>query len=266
MKININDFPIGTKINVVYNNPITDYYNDILPTSYSVCCQFNAKDLGGYYAYKKSCPFLYDKIDFSKIEYLYLACEIGNYPKVNTEEFILNFPNIKYLEFSNFNPQDSELKKLIINMGENLESFRPYFDVSSNVKKNLIVEYNSNSQNINSIANLKIDFAKEYHINLDCSKVNPYTNTYSNLTNLTYHSGFPNVKQSQNDNYYYIKCPNLTRESYLSIFNNLYDFVCNNETPSSSQGKLKISTNAQSICTEEDFNIPTSKGWVISFG
>ena len=93
----------------------------------------------------------------------------------------------------------------------------------------------------------------------------PYISIYSNNNNLTYHSGFPKVKYSKNDNYYYYYLPKLTRESYLSIFNNLYDFTGNGETPTSSQGKLKFNSNIANVCTQEDINIAINKGWTITY-
>ena len=58
MKLNINDFPIGTKINVNYLIPITEYYNGILPNNYNV--SFNSSPQ--FYSTIISCPLLLNKL------------------------------------------------------------------------------------------------------------------------------------------------------------------------------------------------------------
>lgn len=262
MNLDIKDFPIGTKLNTIYTAPITEYYNEKLPIIYTCCNQFNVSNIPNYNS--NGIVFFNDKIDMSEVEVLRMSCEIGYYPTSSTNDIIWNLPSIKELTFANFDYQYNEDINVILNLGDNFEK------INEVPIKNwaTLLTINSNSKNIKSLNRIEVDKLKSCTFNCDCSKLeqSPYSSMYSNSTNLTYHSGFPNVKQSQNNDYYYVKCPNLTRESYLSIFNNLYDFVGNSETPTYEQGKLKISTNAQSICTEEDFNIPTSKGWVISFG
>lgn len=80
---------------------------------------------------------------------------------------------------------------------------------------------------------------------------------------LTYFGGYKNQKYSMNSNYFLAKCPNLTRESCLAIVNNLYDFTGNGETPTSSQGKLKVHANFLTTLGDE-LSIGTDKGWTIT--
>lgn len=86
---------------------------------------------------------------------------------------------------------------------------------------------------------------------------------YSNLTNLVNMGGLEGLKTSWNNNYGLVKCPNLTRESCINILNGLYDFTGNSETPSSSQGKLKVHANFITA-VGDDISIATNKGWQVS--
>ena len=75
--------------------------------------------------------------------------------------------------------------------------------------------------------------------------------------------GLEGLKTSWNNNYGLVKCPNLTRESCINILNGLYDFVGNSQTPSSSQGKLKVHANFLKA-VGSDISIATNKGWQVS--
>lgn len=259
MKLNINDFPIGTKINVNYLIPITEYYNGILPNNYNV--SFNSSPQ--FYSTIISCPLLLNKIDFSKVENLYLW---GQNLEFNVEHMIFDLTNCRYFNIYQFtNTSFYKIPKTFTyNFGDKVE------EINYSIKNSYVVDnitFNGTSTKLKKI-NSTFDSlkTKELYFNIDCSNVTDCSPFYfSQQTDTTFFNGFPNLKCSINSYYALEKFPNLTRESYISIFNNLYDFVGNNITPSSSQGKLKISTNAQNICTEEDFSIPTSKGWVISF-
>ena len=87
--------------------------------------------------------------------------------------------------------------------------------------------------------------------------------SYSDLKNLTDFGGLIGLKCSVNGSYAFDKLPNLTYESCINILNGLYDFTGNGETPTSSQGKLKIHQNFLDKLTEDDKNIAISKGWVL---
>ena len=56
----------------------------------------------------------------------------------------------------------------------------------------------------------------------------------------------------------------LTVESLLSVIDGLYDFVGNNETPKSSQGKLTIGYRNLAKLTDEQKAIATDKGWILA--
>lgn len=102
---------------------------------------------------------------------------------------------------------------------------------------------------------------------LDCSKVTNMGNYfgYSSYprTVLTDVGGWINLKCNWNDGYGLNTCPNLTYESCINVLNGLYDFTANGETPTSSQGKLKVNSAFIEKLTEEDLQIAIRKGWVI---
>lgn len=86
---------------------------------------------------------------------------------------------------------------------------------------------------------------------------------YANMTKLIEFGGFLNLKTNINDNYGFAKCPNLNYESCINILNGLYDFIGNGETPTSSQGKLKVHQNFLNLVGDE-ISIGTNKGWTIT--
>ena len=61
-----------------------------------------------------------------------------------------------------------------------------------------------------------------------------------------------------------IDSTNLSVDSLLSVINGLYDFVGNNETPKSSQGKLYLGSTNLAKLTDEQKAIATNKGWTLS--
>lgn len=85
----------------------------------------------------------------------------------------------------------------------------------------------------------------------------------SDLTNLTDFGGLIDLKQSMNDNYGFVRVPNLSYQSCINILNGLYDFTGNGITPSSSQGKLKVHANFLTTVGDE-LSIGTNKGWTIT--
>lgn len=103
---------------------------------------------------------------------------------------------------------------------------------------------------------------------LDCTSI---TGSYSNSpmyfpsTKLKNVGGFLNIKTSLESTYASpSRCPDLTKESYINIFNGLYDFTGNGETPNSNQGKIKIHSNAYDFLTDDDMAIAINKGWTIT--
>ena len=103
---------------------------------------------------------------------------------------------------------------------------------------------------------------------LDCTSLNDsYTNSpmYFASEKLENVGGFLNIKTSLNNNYASpARCPNLTKESYINIFNGLYDFTGNGVTPNRNQGNIKLHSNAYNFLTDDDIAICTRKGWVVS--
>lgn len=101
---------------------------------------------------------------------------------------------------------------------------------------------------------------------LNCSSVgqNKYPlQNYSNQTALTTVGGFIDMKSSWDNNYGLAKTPNLTYESCINILNGLYDFTGNSQTPTSTQGKLKVHQNFLNLVGDE-ISIGTNKGWTIT--
>lgn len=84
----------------------------------------------------------------------------------------------------------------------------------------------------------------------------------SNNTALTDFGGLIGLKLSVTSNGFE-KLPNLSYESCINVLNGLYDFVGNGETPTSSQGKLKVHQNFLDLVGNE-ISIGVQKGWVIS--
>ena len=97
---------------------------------------------------------------------------------------------------------------------------------------------------------------------LDCSSLTQ-TEWMGGLTinKLTNVGGFLNLKASCTRNGF-DKTPNLTYESCINILNGLYDFTGNGETPTSSQGQLKVHSNFLTTVGDE-ISIATNKGWQI---
>lgn len=83
----------------------------------------------------------------------------------------------------------------------------------------------------------------------------------TDLTALTNFGGFIGLKYYDTTNYGFYRTPNLTYESWLNVIDGLYDFTGNGETPSSTQGKLKLHPNAYNLLTDDDIARATGKGW-----
>lgn len=98
---------------------------------------------------------------------------------------------------------------------------------------------------------------------LNAGKVTNVSSFFSNITTLTDFGGLIGLKVNWNDKYGLANAPNLTYESCISILDNLYDFTGNGETPTSSQGKLKVNANFLTLVGDE-LSIGTNKGWTIT--
>lgn len=103
---------------------------------------------------------------------------------------------------------------------------------------------------------------------LDCTSLSDSFSSspmYFCSTKLKNLGGFLNIKASLEYTYASpARCPDLTKESYINIFNGLYDFTANGETPNSNQGKIKLHSNAYTFLTDDEIAICTNKGWTVS--
>ena len=86
---------------------------------------------------------------------------------------------------------------------------------------------------------------------------------YNEIKTLTDFGGFINLKTSLTSDYNLKKLPNLTYESCINVLNGLYNFTGNGETPTSSQGQLKVHSNFLTLVGEK-ISIGTDKGWIIT--
>lgn len=83
----------------------------------------------------------------------------------------------------------------------------------------------------------------------------------ANMDNLTDFGGVIGLKFSQT-NYFLQYCPNLSYQSCINVLNGLYDFTGNGETPSSAQGKLKVTQSFLDTVGDE-VSIAVNKGWTL---
>ena len=102
---------------------------------------------------------------------------------------------------------------------------------------------------------------------IDCDSITNVSNMLSNGTNnvLTDVGGFRNLgKQSSvsntNGNYFLLYAPNLTHQSLLNIFNELYDRA----SAGLSVLTIKMHANHLALLTDDDIAIATNKGWTIA--
>lgn len=87
---------------------------------------------------------------------------------------------------------------------------------------------------------------------------------FSEMPKLTDIGGFIGLKSSMTSASYGLnKLPNLTYESCINILNGLYDFAGHGETPSATQGQLKVHQNFLDKVGDE-ISIGTLKGWKIT--
>ena len=113
-------------------------------------------------------------------------------------------------------------------------------------------------QLLNNCTNLKslplLDFGK-------VKKINSFFGE-NELTYLTDLGGFKDLNIDWNDGYGLNKCPNLTKESVLNVINHLYNFRENGD--STTTKTIKFNSNSLALLSEEEKQIATNKGWVIS--
>lgn len=97
---------------------------------------------------------------------------------------------------------------------------------------------------------------------LNCSNVYSLFNTFDTCIALVNIDGLFNLGEgvSSNTTFSISALQSLSRESYLNIFNTIYDFIGNG---SSIRCVLDVHPNAFTILSEEDIAIATAKGWTI---
>lgn len=101
---------------------------------------------------------------------------------------------------------------------------------------------------------------------LDASEVMEISNFFGaqELTQLTDFGGLTNLKASMNDDYGFVKTPNLSRLSITNIINKLYNFTLNGQTPSSTEGRLKVHPNFLNSLSSIELMMIKNKGWTIT--
>ena len=205
-----------------------------------------------YYAFLKEIPF----IDTSKVFTMEYMCAYNN---------ITTFPLLDTSNVTNMYGMFSNCKKLITlplldtsnvtdfyNFVYNCErlTYFPPIDTSNATKLNNIF---SGCKNLTSIPALNASKA---------TNISTFFG-YSDQKQITDFGGLVGLKINWNDNYGLVRVPNLTYESCINVLNGLYDFVGNGETPTSSQGKLKVHANFLTT-VGDDLSIGTNKGWTIT--
>lgn len=86
---------------------------------------------------------------------------------------------------------------------------------------------------------------------------------FTTMNKLTDFGGLIGLKSSINNDFTFVRCPNLTYESCINVLNGLYDFTGNGETPTSNQGQMKVHQNFINLVGDE-ISIGVAKGWTIS--
>jgi surface protein len=117
-------------------------------------------------------------------------------------------------------------------------------------------------QNINYMFNscTNLTSLPSFDVSNVSSEINGFFGN-STLEKLTDFGGLVGYKGSRIGNFKNL--PNLTYQSCINVLNGLYDFTGNNQTPSSSQGKLKVHANFLTTVGDE-ISIGTNKGWTIT--
>ena len=266
----IDNFPEGTRINMAFTDGLSFWQYDTAPSSLPWAVQYYRS--GDDIPTRSNLFMRLDKIDLSEVENMYVAGE----PIIvngDVEDMTLNFDNAKYLyinfgimskyiQTSSTSSDRIYLNKLTLNF-PTIESLQ-YLPITQ-VKELVVNTYDAKPTVLSNILYNADSVLVKVTFNMDFSNVTTISNFFppSNLSGLTELNGFPNLKRSMNDNYSLYRAPNLSYESCISIMRNLYDFTGNGETPTSSQGKLKVHANFLTTVGDE-ISIATSRGWVIT--
>lgn len=204
----------------------------------------------GYSQFDK-VPDVYDFRGITNMEYLFYNCQkLKEIPKIDTS----NVTNMNATFASCF-----ALTEIPYMDTSNVTSFYQLF--SNCTKLTTIPQLNSSK--VTSMSSMFSNNSSLITIPpLDCSSLTQ-TEWMGGLVinKLTNVGGFLNLKTSCTRNGF-DKTPNLTYESCINILNGLYDFTGNGETPTSSQGQLKVHSNFLDLVGDE-ISIATNKGWQI---
>lgn len=189
----------------------------------------------------------------------------------------INLTDLEQSTFTNLSPIKTDYMFRSCGKLKNLDPIAGW-DTSKLKDMSYMFEYCSNLEDLTPIASWdtsKVDNMRDIFANCtnlhtvpalsgESLRNNAITFGYFNeLTKLVNYGGLTNLKSSQNDDYYLKLLPNLSYESCINVLNGLYDFTGNGETPSSTQGKLKVHQNFINLVGSQ-VSIATDKGWTIT--
>jgi hypothetical protein len=257
MYLDKRQFPEGTRISRPAICEYEDYFNKKLPEAIYLA---NPAYMTQTYSPNYYILPLWT-LDFSECE-VFESSRLSATIKMN-DDIVFSMPAMKKLtvKYLNLTKIDGTPLNITYEDMDSIEEING--SLESVVGK---VTYRGQSTNLTRISEIFYTnkYPREMYFEIDCSKVtsmSPFG--YGTFTEVTYISGFPNMKASIASSYSLANFPNLTYESCIDILNNLYDFTGNGEKPTSSQGKLKVHANFLSAVGDQ-ISIATNKGWVVT--
>lgn len=263
MLYNINNFPEGTKIT---QSILIE--SDLYRNSDMLIALVNADYQVRTNAYSDISPFI-SYCDLSSVEYFEKALVFRTYTHISGNliqlgktggELILDLPNCKsfnqlpYTSIGNL-----VLDKVIF---RNLKPTKGFKEVLYQYDTKEMVFDNCEFASITYLLDNKSSIITKISPVVLSSSHSISNFCYNAANKLTDFGGLINLKQSITSNGFN-NMPNLTYESCINILNGLYDFVGNGETPTSTQGKLKVHQNFLNLVGDE-ISIGTNKGWTIT--
>lgn len=248
-------FPEGSNVTLRYINPVYGYEDIALPSTADY--QFNECKM----------PFV-PLVDTSNVNSMFGMFAYSWCSK--------NPTNLKYFDTSQVTTMSTMFKAKFGHYLPHLDIIKGWnvsnvTDMSNMFDAQVEITYVDLSQwNTSKVTNMDGMFSGMTQMTgmttLDCTSVQkdkyPFK-SYSANSAITYIGGFLNMKSSWNNNYGLAQLPNLTRESCINILNGLYDFTGHSQTPTSSQGQLKVHSNFITAIGD-DISIANNKGWVVS--
>lgn len=253
MDFNINNFPEGVNVNVRYLDGMDWLTNSKPKGSLMMFSTYNTPVR--YFDW-----WTIDTSELSSIrqnDYEY-TCTFGWNP--HETELTLSMPNVTSLKYFllDFEGGVSGATLRIKDL-DKVTDF--YYALNGEGLNTVILEGKSTS--FSAGYPMRFGTVTNFYFNFDCTNLASNTTMFSSNNTIKFFNGLPNVKNSQTGSYGINVCQYLTYESCISIMENLYDFTGNGETPTSSQGKLKVHANFLNRVGDE-ISIATSKGWVIT--